>query len=103
MFVALVLVYPETVLTKVAEFTVPVITWFNKISLRTSVGTSDKDAKPLSVKNVSKAKLFGASTVYSPPLNTSTKFPSATDKAATKLLRSEVFNAIYTIFNWSVR
>ena len=96
--VAFVLLYPDPASTRLVEVTVPVMTWFKRILLRMSVGTSESDIKPFAVKNVSNAAFVGANTVNSPPLKTSTKFPSAADKAATRLLKSGVSIAISTIF-----
>ena len=99
---AFVVLYPEPASTRLVEFTVPEITWFKRILLRTSVGTSERDIKPFAAKNVSNASFVGANTVNSPPLNTSTKFPSATDNAATRLLKSGVSIAISTILEGPV-
>ena len=53
--VALVLVYPEPSPTKSVDVKSAEMTWFNSTCDNTSVGTSAKLAKPLSLKKVAKA------------------------------------------------
>lgn len=95
--VALVEEYPAPKVAKSVELTDPAITWLSKIFASKSVGTSPKDSKLFSERNVSKAALVGASTVNSPPLKVVTKSPSAAPSAATRLLKSGVSIAISAI------
>ena len=59
-FVAFVDVYPLPAPVRSEDCTVPVMTWFSRIFLSTSVGTSSIELNPLVPNQSSNAKLFGA-------------------------------------------
>ena len=59
-FVAFVDVYPLPAPVRSEDCTVPVMTWFSRIFLSISVGTSSIELNPLVPNQSSNAKLFGA-------------------------------------------
>ena len=69
--VAFVATYP---VLKPVDWKLPFTTWFNRIELKTSVGTSSRLANPFAAKKSPKAAFVGANTVNGPfPSNTDTR------------------------------